>query len=622
MFFTAEQISASIAELKKVHPFHGITFLACKKAQLPIGRTIEFHLDAKTDEFLHRYHLIDPSSNWFFQPFKSSVKTKMWVRPDYSAKGLQAINTQTFVDAFIHERKSRIWGWTRNYVSVLASRLGKKPNIPAFHLAVWLFREKDWPRDTTATEVIQFFLSEFNISNEEKEELFDLALPTDLLALILQNKKPSWSDLRQFLSAAPDSRPDQGGTLAYLETRGIGPAKKLVLEPANRLTIITGDNGLGKTFLLETAWWALTGLWAGRPAFPLARKKEKVSITFGIEGEYSRQERKSIEFNWKTLSWPQTKNRPTIPGLLVYGRVDGSFAVWDPAKQHQGFNDQAITKKSVFTSNEVWDGLPGQIEGLIRDWTRWQSNPSKYPFEIFTKVLAHLSPPDLGELRPGEPVRIPEDPRDIPTINHPYGKTPIVYSSAGVRRIITLTYLIVWAWNEHRLSAELAHTDPQQRLVILIDEMEAHLHPRWQRAVLPALIEIGKILGERIEVQFIVATHSPLVMASAEPIFNDDIDSLVHLSLSDSGEVTLNEEDFVAFGDISSWLTSPIFELRHARSKEAEAAIEDAKNLQLAMDVSQENVRMVSDRLFKFLSTDDKFWPRWISFAEKFGIRL
>jgi predicted ATP-binding protein involved in virulence len=159
-------------------------------------------------------------------------------------------------------------------------------------------------------------------------------------------------------------------------------------------------------------------------------------------------------------------------------------------------------------------------------------------------------------------------------------------------------------------------------MVVLVDEMEAHLHPRWQRAVLPALMSIAEMLAVELEAQYIVATHSPLVMASAEAIFNSETDSLVHLDLAGSGEVSLSEIDFIKFGDVSSWLTSPVFELRHARSKEAETAIEEAKALQLQVNPSIEKVREVSSRLVKYLAQDDKFWPRWMYFAEKFGVQL
>jgi predicted ATP-binding protein involved in virulence len=44
--------------------------------------------------------------------------------------------------------------------------------------------------------------------------------------------------------------------------------------------------------------------------------------------------------------------------------------------------------------------------------------------------------------------------------------------------------------------------------VLLIDEIDAHLHPRWQRTILPALREAFP------EVQIIVSTHSPFVISS------------------------------------------------------------------------------------------------------------
>ena len=593
-FFTASQIAKSITSLADVHLFYGITFLTCKLNKLPIGETINFALDTKTDAFLREHHLIDPASEWFFQPFKSSDNHKKWVRPDYAAKGLQRVNTGTFGKAFIYESNSRIGGWSTNYVQFLASKLVKKKKIPAFDLAVWLFRTKEWPDTVTPENIIATFFSTFSISKEEQKSLFGDSMPnltsdSDTFG----NVVCTWAELRPLLPAAPDSQPEQGGTLAYIETTGLGPAEKFTLNPADRLTLITGDNGLGKTFLLECCWWALTGTWAGRPALSNSGNAGgKTSITFAINSEAVRTEPTTISFDWKTLSWPIKENRPTISGLIVYARVDGSFAVWDPAKQGIYHTEQ----KAVFSSTEVWDGLPGRIEGLIRDWVRWQNNPTKSPFDIFTTVLAQLSPPDLGILEPGEPIRVPGDPRDIPTIKHPYGATPIISASAGVRRVVTLAYLIVWAWTEHIVASKLAGRAIQRRMVVLVDEMEAHLHPKWQRAFLPALMSIQETLSSELEAQYIVATHSPLVMASAETVFNTATDSLVHLDLAPNGDVTLKEIDFIKYGDVSSWLTSPVFDLRHARSTEAEKAIEKAKTLQSSPDVAIEAVRSISDR--------------------------
>ena len=46
--------------------------------------------------------------------------------------------------------------------------------------------------------------------------------------------------------------------------------------------------------------------------------------------------------------------------------------------------------------------------------------------------------------------------------------------------------------------------------VVLIDELDLHLHPRWQRVALPRLREAFPKL------QFVVSTHSPQVLSSAE----------------------------------------------------------------------------------------------------------
>ncbi len=623
MYFTAAQITRSIQALGGVHPFHGITFLACKLGQLPVGEEIVFALDSVTDKFLQDHHSLDPGSDWFFQPFKTTDRTKKWVRPDYAPKGLQAVNTGSFLGAFIHARNSRIWAWNTDYVSFLAKKLPSGARIPSFDLAVWLYRDINWPDSSSLGEVVTRFLSDFHITDEEILHLFNVELPNGIdQSTVFQDARVNWEELRQFLPAPPDAKPDEGGTLSYLATRGIGPAHEFELEPAERLSLVTGDNGLGKSFLLEAAWWALTGTWAGQPVYPDPKQRNaKVEIAFSIAGERSKATRKTISFDWKSMSWPVPKTRPTIAGLIVFARVDGSFAVWDPAR-HAISADSLKRDGAVFTSAEVWDGLPGRIEGLIRDWVRWQNNPLSDQFKTFASVLAKLSPPDLGPLKPGSTVRIPDDPRDIPTLLHPYGETPVVYASAGVRRIVTLAYLVVWAWHEHLVAASMTQSLPQRRMVVLVDELEAHLHPKWQRSFLPALMGLNLELAPTLQAQYIVATHSPLVMASSESVFDDQSDKLFHLDMEQSGEISLKEVDYVAFGDVSSWLTSPVFELRHARSNEGEAAIEAAKALQLRGSGAPREIQAIHDRLKKHIASDDRFWPRWVAFAERLGVAI
>ena len=49
--------------------------------------------------------------------------------------------------------------------------------------------------------------------------------------------------------------------LEYLHLKNVGPAPEMEMDLAPRLNLVTGDNGLGKSFLLDVAWWALTRKW-------------------------------------------------------------------------------------------------------------------------------------------------------------------------------------------------------------------------------------------------------------------------------------------------------------------------------------------------------------------------
>ena len=650
MFISIDQIKESLKYLKKVDSFWGITFLKFKQLRLPVGNTIEVSLHSEIEDFLENYYKPCKESSYFYRCFGLPKTRNSWMTLH------KWITLKRYIDYFIiadidtqicgqtllnHQINDDNWGWKDNYIEILKSWLSQYDEqlIPAFHLAVWLYREKEWSSETTPEDIIKHFKNDFLLNEEEINQLFDISIPENInINQLFQNKVVSWKELKTVISKPPDILPEEG-TLTYLEIQGVGAAKKLCFEPAERLSLITGDNGFGKTFLLECAWWALTGQWANLPAYPTQTASEdEPVITFKISGD-SESDTESISYDWQLQRWNEIKNRSTIPGLLIYARVDGSFAVWDTAKQYLSSSSRIrnIEKKPlpfVFTKDELWNGQKDEngntfINGLLQDWIQWQSRPDKYPFNTLVKVLERLSPPeqgDLGILKPGEPVRLPYDAREIPTIEHPYGTVPIIHASAGVQRIITMAYLIVWAYEEHKIQSKLIRREPQKRMVILVDELEAHLHPQWQRAILPALLDVRDDLASDLQVQIMVATHSPLVMASVEPRFDQRVDKLFSLELVKSdllgNEVQIEELPFIRQGVVDSWLMSDVFKLRHARSLEAEKAIEAAKVLQLSDNPNSEDVARVSNDLARYLSEDDRFWPRWVYFAEQHGVDL
>jgi predicted ATP-binding protein involved in virulence len=108
--------------------------------------------------------------------------------------------------------------------------------------------------------------------------------------------------------------------------------------------------------------------------------------------------------------------------------------------------------------------------------------------------------------------------------------------------------------------------------VVLIDEMDSHLHPEWQRS-------IGFWLKERFpHVQFIVTTHSPIICQAA------DERSIFHLPTPGSGEepFQIRDEDYkkIITSKLDAIYVSPAFGMQYTRSPRSVRARREYARLQ------------------------------------------
>ncbi|MFT4175363.1 MAG: AAA family ATPase [Luteolibacter sp.] len=625
-YISIDQLREAFGGLSTIHPFFGTTFVVLKQNEVPIGTTKFLSLDAENKQFLQQHFRLHPKSSHFFLPFKIRKGDSRWKKPKYASATLQAINTQAFAPALIHEKGEPDWGWSTNYVDFLESQLPRGRKVSLFDLAVWLYREEPWNDGASRMDLIQRLSHELHLSDNELDRLFSIQFDSLL----------SEEEAFQPLPANPfeligdyglpeDVPPEAGATLRSLEFSNLGPARHLKLEPGSRLNIITGDNGLGKTFLLDVVWWALTQEWADQKIVPLTLSATPPQIKFAAGNGPISPTPVTASFSAKTNTW-KVPSTSAVSGLVLYARVDGSFAVWDPANLGQGGRSGTSNFSGVsFSRDDIWNGdKEGRIEGLLRDWVRWQTRQDEFPaFETFKKVVERTRPPDLGDFSIGEPRRLPGwGAREIPTLVHPYGRVPIVYESAGIRRILALAYLIVWAWEEHKIQAKSRGLKEERQMVIILDEAEAHLHPRWQRALIPALVGIAQDLHEELAIQYFIASHSPMVLASAEPVWDDDKDSLHHLSLNRHGRVEFVALPFELRGTADSWLQSPSFDGLHPGSEPAEKALDEAKLLMEQEKVSVEEIDRATANLASFLAPEDPFWLRWVLFAKRHGATI
>lgn len=409
--------------------------------------------------------------------------------------------------------------------------------------------------------------------------------------------------------------------LESLHFENVGPAPKLGLELASRLNFLAGDNGLGKTFVLDVAWWALTRTWARNPVLP-HRRPASPSITYSYGTRSGSSYQYQSTFQRKSEQWKGKQGRPPIPGMVIYAQVDGGFSVWDPARNYWKKDSPERPSSYLFEAREVWEGN-ALCEGLIRDWASWQREQGQ-SFDQLVRVLNALSPGPAERLEPGELQKVSlDDPRRHPTLRMPYGQdVPLIHASAGMRRIVALAYLLVWAWHEHLEAAQLGGSKTAREIILLIDEIEAHLHPQWQRRIVPALLDVMAALtgAHQVPIQVITATHSPLVLASAEPIFDEEQDALFLLE-SRIGQVSLERQSWSKQGDVVGWLVSDTFGLRQGRSVEAEQAIEAAEAWMRgdlsALPEALDSPTTIDTELKRVLPGHDPFWPRWVVWVER-----
>ena len=107
----------------------------------------------------------------------------------------------------------------------------------------------------------------------------------------------------------------------------------------------------------------------------------------------------------------------------------------------------------------------------------------------------------------------------------------------------TLTWLADFCKRMFELSPD-AENPLHEEAVVLVDEIDLHLHPKWQRDLVPTLSKIFP------NVQFIVTTHSPHVLQSME-----DVNLYVLRRNAESGEITVERSDVT---DFTGWTVEEI----------------------------------------------------------------
>ncbi|AEW01659.1 ATPase [Niastella koreensis] len=131
--------------------------------------------------------------------------------------------------------------------------------------------------------------------------------------------------------------------------------------------------------------------------------------------------------------------------------------------------------------------------------------------------------------------------------------------SDGYRSVLALAGDLIW-----RLLDQFPESDDplKEEGVVIIDELDIHLHPLWQRSI-PDLLR-----SQFPNIQFIVATHSPLIAAGAGE------DAITYRFTFNNGSTDVHQIRNIAYWNVDRILQSEAFGLVSPFSPQVEANIE------------------------------------------------
>lgn len=397
---------------------------------------------------------------------------------------------------------------------------------------------------------------------------------------------------RQTRKKAKSRTPVYFLSLEVENVRCFGPKQKLDLSDGNgrpaQWTIILGDNGVGKTTLLQC-------LVAVMPIgdFEYAEETDEIfgTIIPSYEGRYLSwkpyrysQDRiqLSLSCDYFLGSHLQGKNGgKEVKGLQVNGWSEGiwvrnnsEFEQLDELIGYAYGASRHMSQTALSESNSdsvaslFFDDaslLNAEEWFLQTDYTARINSPiQKQAIEQrrqLQEVLVNLLP-DVSNIRIA---RLSEkNPKPRVELQTPYGWVSIKDLSLGYRT------LIAWMVDFASRMFDIYSNSPNplaEPAVVLVDEIDLHLHPRWQRKLM-------NYLSDRFpNTQFIATAHSPLVVQAATDA------NIVLLRREGDHVVIDNDPQTIEGWRVDQILTSELFGLESARPPQYDAALEERQKI-------------------------------------------
>lgn len=259
---------------------------------------------------------------------------------------------------------------------------------------------------------------------------------------------------------------------------GIKSIELSVIPEKQNCIILTGENGFGKTSILKGIVAGLIGPIDGNRVLAKVGIDEKT----GIQVSYYDNKKKEVIPN------DIRENVNPIDNLVAYGANRGNLFI----------NEEEQKTRSYHLFNV--DGAFMDIEQALIDWNGRPGDYISFYYKVRAILLEFLAPHvvdirvNLEEQKPF--IEYQEENKEV------YIRRNAL--ATGFKAVLGLVGDMII-----RLSKNAPQNLKTLSGIVIIDEFDIHLHPKWQREVLIKLTSLFP------RIQFILSTHSPIPLLGA-----------------------------------------------------------------------------------------------------------